>query len=865
MEEEIIGDLLGKKDSHKTEINYDYLKQIEGDDDALYEYIEREFVYEKYKKKGGHPFKNKCKGMRQICRILGLEPSQDQFIFVMAEYPYINNQAVAGAGKTTFSQLRAIKEKFLNGMQGSEILSIAYNRRAAEDMKLRHTQLIDKLNEKYKGTAFHLDSYIETYTYHSFANFLVDEYKTEYSSKLGVILKEKDYLIMDSEVRNYMNMAVDRYFKMNCDNKDTELKFNKSSNSVISDLVSLYAWRTETLNYDYAGAETFNSYPNVIEVFGSNSVIDIIFQYYKNIKAEKCVCDYSDLLDFSYLLLTEKPVMDRIRKLFKYIIFDEFQDTSNNMFRSIALICKGNPELGIPESDIKLTVIGDSDQMLYAFRGIDLNTSLKFKEVFGEDKSKVLSMAINRRCLEPIVELSDSIIKNNKKRIVKPVLSIRPVSIEPDDIGKPYEECKYKAVQPFVYKNESEYIDKIVSDLREMNYLELGETAIIYRNRVSSVMIARRLFKENIPFRVSRGITPYEDALSRAILGSLALLNNPTNSVLAANNLPRLVPKSKGITNFYIREVCKRERIKFAKDADADLLNFWDYGFNINQNNVNFYNRLKQLRELSLRVRKGESMSELVPAILEVIDMRALRFSDSMPPEYVIPDIIEDFKSEDSYREFFSDLTRRLDEFRDKSDSFHAVELTTFHSTKGLEFDNVYIIDMEDSQFPGRELDECKDDLERIDDAIESCRRLFYVAVTRARNKLVLCISANNPCRFINELPDKFIPNDVRNILRDGDIPETEEKIGLVAKSENFVSVPDEMYLKNLNTISITCGNYEIVGYFDGFIHAGDYEYDNQVKEDYNKRVEKAESILDANVFSDLFGDTLFGGDLTDE
>ena len=167
--DEVMKEFMGSQ-SHKTEIDYDYLKQIEGNDDALYEYIGKEFVYEGYKSNKGHSFKNKCKGMRQICKILGLEPSQDQFIFVMAEYPYINNQAVAGAGKTTFSQLRAIKEKFLNKVQGAEILSIAYNRRAAEDMKIRHEQLINKLNEKYKGTAFHLDSYIETYTYHSFSS-----------------------------------------------------------------------------------------------------------------------------------------------------------------------------------------------------------------------------------------------------------------------------------------------------------------------------------------------------------------------------------------------------------------------------------------------------------------------------------------------------------------------------------------------------------------------------------------------------------------------------------------------------------------------------------------------------------------------
>lgn len=856
-----IKEILSNGNSHKTEIDYDYLSTIEGDSDALYEYIEREFVQDIYKKKKGHPFKNKCKGMQQICKILGLEPSPDQFIFVMAEYKYINNQAVAGAGKTTFSQLRAIKEKFINGLQGSEILSIAYNRRAAEDMKIRHATLIGKLNEKYKGTGFNLDPYIETYTYHAFANFLVDEYKSEYASKMGVMLKDRDYLIMDSEVRNLMNQAVTRFFKMNCTESSMEEKFRKASNQYISDLVSMYAWRTETLNYDYDGADKANGYKNIIEVFGNNDNMDLIFQHYKNLKSERCVCDYSDLLDFSYILLCQKPVMDRIRKLFKYIIFDEFQDTSNNMFRSIALICKGDKSLGIPESDIKLTVIGDSDQMLYSFRGVDLSTSLNFKEVFGEDQSKILSMAINRRCLQPIVELSSSIIQNNKMRIIKPVLSNRPVSLEPDDLGKPFEECRSKAINSMTYKNESEYIDKIVSDLRNMSSLELGETAIIYRNRISSVMIARRLFIENIPFKVSRGISPYQDALSRAILDSLALLSNPTNSVVASNSLPRLLPKSKGITNLYIRDVCKRERLRFSADKDALLLNFWDYRFNIPENNVNFWNRLQKLRELSLRVKKGEYMTTLIPDLLEMIDMRSLQFSDSMPPEYVVPDIISDFKVDESYRDFFSDLTRKLEDFKERSNSFHAVELTTFHSTKGLEFNNVYIIDLEDGQFPGRELDECDGDSARIAEAIESCRRLLYVAVTRARNNLVLFISANNPCRFISEFPDKFVPDEVKKILDDVSVKETVEKIDIIDKVEQFNNVPDELYLKNLNVISINCGDYEVKGYFDGFIHAGDYDYDMNKSNEYDKKVSKAEELLDSDVFSEIFGNSLFGGD----
>lgn len=840
-----------------TEIDYEYLDSIEGNDEALYKYIEDNFVDEEHKKKGGHSFISKCKGMRQLCNVLGLVPSPDQFIFTMADFQYINNQAVAGAGKTTFSQLRAIKEKFLNKIKGTEILCIAYNRRAAQDMKIRHAQLIEKLLDKYKNTAFKMDTYIETYTYHSFANFLVDEYKVEYASKLGVILKDKDYLITDSQVKNFMSQAVDRFLKsVNTDDMMIE-KYKKNYNNIISDLISMYAWRVETLHYDFETAESVTAYQNLIEVFYSNGNLISIFELYKDIKRERTVCDYSDLLEFCWILLQQKPVMLRIRKLFKYIIFDEFQDASNSMFRSISLICKGDESIGIPPSDIRLTVIGDSDQMLYSFRGVELSTSLKFKENFGEDRSKILSMALNRRCLQPIVELSGDIIKNNKERVVKPIRAYRPVSMNPNDAGKSYEECETKAVRMFPYKRNTEYLQQIVDEVKDMNYLELGETAIIYRNKVSSIMISRELFKNRIPFKVSKGISPYQDTFSKAILGSLALLSNPTNSVMASENLTKLLPKSKGITNAYIRDVCKRERIRFNADKNAELLNFWDYNFGVPQNNISWHNKMQVLRKLSLEVKQGKPMKELVPKIVDCLEMRALKFSDSMPPDNCLADILSDFDSELSYREFNAELNKKLEEFKERAESFNAIELTTFHSTKGLEFNNVYIIDMDDDQFPGRELGECDKDPEKEEIALESCRRLLYVAVTRARNNLTIFVDANNPSRLIKEFPEKFVPEDVERLLKDTAVEAPKEEVKLINSNQNqYSNVPDDMYLDSLNVVSLDVGTYHIEGYFDGFIHQGDYAQKKLEEAERNRKEEAASNILEEDTFWNMFEGT---------
>ena len=257
-------------------------------------------------------------------------------------------------------------------------------------------------------------------------------------------------------------------------------------------------------------------------------------------------------------------------------------------------------------------------------------------------------------------------------------------------------------------------------------------------------------------------------------------------------------------------------------------------------------------------MKSGEALSTLIPDIVNVIDMRSLRFSDSMPPEFIIPEIIEDFKVDTDYREFVKELSSKLEDYKDKSESFKAVELTTFHSTKGLEFDTVYMIDMDDEQFPGRELSECEGNPALEHASIESCRRLLYVAVTRARNKLVIYISANNPSRFVHEFPDKFIPEEIRGILSSVNITDTEEKINLVEDSgvivDEEMKIPDSSYLSSLNVISLECGNLNISGYFDGFVHAGDYLYDNKIEEDRIKKKQKASELLDDSIFDELFG-----------
>ena len=842
MSKEIEKNLL---DVYSTEIDYDYLKKIDGDYDALYQYIEDNFIHEKYKPKKTTVVKQ-CKVMMQVCQQLGLKPSFDQFIFIMTDYRFVNNQAVAGAGKTTFCQLRAIKEKLINKRAGNEILSIAYNKEAEQDMLNRHRSLVNKLNMKYKGK-LNMDTYIETYTFHSFAYNWIDEYKDMFPKIIR--LRQKNWLILEQEAMGIMQSALEMWLDDYPQFKDKIS--GKTFHALVKDLMSVQQWQAETLDFNLSDAATNPFFKETLEKVKSVEAIKQIFYYYQRLKEKRCVIDFGDVLNKFYELLKEPVVLNRIRRLYKYIIFDEFQDCSNSMLRTLHLLVNGDEKLGIPKAeDIKLTIIGDVDQCLYAFRGVSVDNSLKFKEMFGEEDTKIVSMSTNRRCLAPVVNLSAEIIEKNKKRIDKPIVPIRPNSLLDTDYDKPYEKCKYKAVEFKPYKLESDYTEQIIADLRNMTSTELGQTAILYRNRSSSIMIALELFKAGIPFIVNKGITPYQDMYSASILQVLEMCANPTNYKFAERTLPKVLPKFRGMNSQTIRDICVKEKAKYDKDKDADSKKFWDYDFGIALTNGSFARKLNELQELNAAIRRGDPMNKLVHTVCGLLDTSALKFSENMPAEHLWPVIVENFLVDKPYREFIRELYDKLEIYQEKSQDFNAVKLTTFHSTKGLEYNTVYLIDLEDSVFPGREIAECEGNSELEANATESSRRLFYVAVTRAKNKMIGYVSTDNPCRFMTSISQKYMTPELvtamKSVSTKSPVETYEEKVEVKQEHMgiNSSAIDNESYLATLQVVELQYNGRSLEGYYDGFIHVGDYARIKVEEEEKEKRERKAQELL---------------------
>lgn len=865
---------------YETEIDYDYLKTIEGDDNALFDYIAANFMHPdclnesivRRKKIDRHKIeetivpgsavsgKQRCVIMSRICSLLGLKPTPDQMIFIMAEYPALLCEAGAGAGKTTMSQSRAIKCKLINGYTGMQILALTYSRAAMLDMKDRHTALVNKLNMKY-GDVFQMDPYLECYTFHSFALSWITEYPSRFGLKSS---NPEEFLLQEDGMRIKMGHALDMWLE---DNESVSSKINaKVRGILISNLCTVYNLATETLDPEFEKMYKNESLTKILSYIPTKDAIHKILEYYAAKKQRAHQLDYSDILNKFYELLCDKEVLDRIRSLYKYMIVDEYQDITPNMLRSIAIIINGDPNQGLPVSDIKLTAIGDSDQSIYEFRGTDIKNYLRFKEQYGTERSKIVSMSENRRCLAPIIEAAGGVITANKNRFYKPLVAMRGVSLLEEDAGKDSATAKYRAVEVRGYNSEMEYVQTIVDELRDISKTR-ESVAIIYRNRASSALIAMELFKAGIPFDVGSGIKPYEDELSKTIWDIFEMLSSPMNFRVIESALPKVLSKHRAVTKSVIERICKSELDIYNSNKDNMMKPFWEYDFSSIRDNGKLRETLNDLKVLSQEVKARAPMDQVLSRIVGYLDFFRLRLNSSMPPESCEGMILNNFKVSKSYYDFKQEHSARMEKFKDSTALWNNVLLTTFHSTKGLEFDRVYIIDMSDDVFPGRELLNVTNE-EFLENTLEGCRRLLYVAMTRAKNKLVMYVNKNNPSRFVETIDRKFFMDDLDFDSKTvSAIEHTTYTISQVVDPLTMeISAGGDGYFESLPVISVKFGEEEYCGATDlGFIHVGDYvaleaakhaRLDVESKFDMLLNEFEAESEVENDISNGLFGDS---------
>lgn len=608
--------------------------------------------------------------------------------------------AGAGSGKTKVLTTRIaylINEK---NVDPSSILAITFTNKAAKEMKDRVIKLIGNIGYSMKIS-----------TFHSFGLSILKEH----CDLLGY---SKNFTIIDSD--DSVTLIKKIVKDLNLDSKIFNPKMIRNKISGAKNELMDPAEYVRFANTDM-----------------EEKIVSVYERYQKRLKLNNSF-DFDDLLMLPIKLLKENPdVLKQYQEKFKYVMVDEYQDTNQAQYILTKMMSAKYKNI---------CVVGDNDQSIYMFRGANYRNILNFEKDYKN--TSVILLEENYRSTKNILDVANSIIKNNKSRKDKTLWTN-------NDDG-----LKIKYHRSSNEKDESFYV---VSEIKKLlnNGVPLSEIAVLYRANAQSRNIEEVLLRDNIPYKVVGAFYFYNRKEIKDLIAYLKLIynHNDDNSLTRIINVPKRGIGLKAIENLNTKAMLEEKSLYDSLSTQKEL----------------DFKRL--IDDLS---KKSETMSltELVDCILNDSKMKEeLELEKTIESEVRLENL-EEFKSitksfEESkgivsLGEFLEEISL-VSDVEEYKNNTNVVTLMTIHSAKGLEFDNVFLIGMEEGLFPHAN---CLNDAEELEEE----RRLCYVAVTRARKRLWLVNarsrmlygkeSYNMQSRFIDEI-------DKENLDIDSD---TEEK-----------------------------------------------------------------------------------------
>lgn len=568
--------------------------------------------------------------------------------------------AGAGSGKTrvvTYKIAYLVKEIGINPFN---ILAITFTNKAANEMKERAEELLERsINGMWIGT---------------FHSICVRILRKHYSSNFTI------YDTQDS-VNLIKRIIKDR-------NLDSDQFKSKSIKNRISDFKNKGMGVKEF--QEFAGSDFY------LKIVG-----EIFFDYEAAMK-EANALDFDDLLLKTVKIFEANPsVCEEYSSKFDYIFVDEYQDVNDIQYKFIKAISHVHNNL---------TVVGDENQSIYAFRGANLENILNFERDFKG--AKVIYLNQNYRSTKSILDAANHLILNNPQKYKRELLATKA------------DDEKVKCYNLMTGDDEAYKVLEIIENLKDFGE-KYSDIAILYRTNNQSRAFEDVFVRNSIPYEIIGGIRFYDRKEVKDVLAYLKLLNNPFDSVSFERivNTPRrgVGPKTLGDLNEY--------RLVTGKDYFETLS---DIGTK----------SAKQFGEDFIKIREvmnDVSLSELVDIVLEKSEyLKELKVSKNPEDESRVQNVYEfvSYVKEYENKNPESELSEMLNEISllsdiDQSKEEDKVVLMTVHSSKGLEFRNVFVVGLEEGLFPSRMSMEDEKD-------VEEERRLFYVALTRARDRLFL-------------------------------------------------------------------------------------------------------------------------------
>jgi len=584
---------------------------------------------------------------------------------------------IAGAGS---GKTRVIEYRVLNLIQSNiapgSILLLTFTRKAAREMLSR----AEKHDERCR--------HVEGGTFHSFAFKMLKRYaKVLGLSPSFSILDETD---AEDAIHRCMSSL---------DLSETKKRFPKKNS--LRNIISISINKAISIE-----AAIEKEYPHFLEYA---SHIERIRREYVTYKIGKNYVDYDDLLLYLKLLLEKEEVRCAVSQKYKYVMVDEYQDTNR---------LQGDITFFLARDNKNIMVVGDDAQSIYGFRGSSHENIMEFPERFPA--AKVIKLEKNYRSVQPVLNIANNVLENMNNKYSKCLISVRS-----DATGEKPKLIFFKDIY-----QEAECLVGMIKDLND-NGESFTNIAILFRSAYISIPIQAELSRHHIPYQVFGGLKFYETAHVKDMIAHLRVIRNVKDEISWHRVLTLIDGIGEKIALMLSEDIIESSSLGKALDA---VLSKHGKGFKYSKDLKRLAYAFKSAA--SFKLSAGAQYSLLLdyytPLMKEKFDDWHLRINDLEALRQIsqryesLEDLLADFAIEPPERGVWGVNPKRRDD--DKP-----LTLSTIHSAKGLEWKTVFLIGLVDGLLPiSYALDDEGD--------IEEEARLFYVAITRAKDRLFLSL-----------------------------------------------------------------------------------------------------------------------------
>ncbi len=649
--------------------------------------------------------------------------------------------AGAGSGKTRVITFR-VAHLISKGVDPFNILVLTFTNKAAKEMRERIMKVVgSEAKNIWMGT------------FHSvFAKLLRVE-----AQKIGY---PGNFTIYDTDDSKSLIRAILKEQQLDDKLYNANFVYNRISSSK-NNLIS----PEEYLQNEHIQAEDFST---------GRGKMGEIYQIYSRRCFRAGAMDFDDLLFKTNVLLRENPeVLYKYQNKFKYLMVDEYQDTNYSQYLIVKKLAANNENI---------CVVGDDAQSIYAFRGANIQNILNFEKDYPD--LKVFKLEQNYRSTQNIVNVANSIIANNKNQLKKTVYS-------ENETGD-----KIRVLRAFTDNEEGKIVAEAIAQEQALKGSKYQQFAILYRTNAQSRAMEEALRKLNVPYKIYGGLSFYQRKEIKDLIAYFRLTFNPNDeeAIKRVINYPR-----RGIGDTSL------ERIIIA--ADKHNITLWEVICDASQYLeprsatavANFALLIQSFQVMTKTHSAYDTALHIAQHSTILKDLYSDKSVEGLSRHENIQELLNGIK-EFSEREdiedrgldiFMQDVALLTNDDNDKNPNADTVSLMTIHSAKGLEFDFVFVVGLEENLFPSQMSLSSRTDLEEE-------RRLFYVAITRAGKKLTLSYSTSRyrwgtltscePSRFVDEIDPKYLELDFK--------AQSKRQVGSFENQERSAWQQKEMFSK---------------------------------------------------------------------